>query len=502
VVIEFVPRVKRPSSFGRLGRNTLVNGVGGVLGRGVSVIMLPVYTRCLSPAENGVLQLLDISVDVTAILFTAGIRSGLQRFYFKASTDEERKKVVFTTFFLEMVLTVVGSLSLVFLWELMHSVALDDVGGSILVRLAALNFALSAMMAVPVAYLMIEQRAAIGTIAGLVKLAIQVALNVYFLVYRHLGVESILLSTTIATAIVGSVLVVWMIGRTGIRVSRQVVRDLRRFGVPYQIATAASFILTFGDRFFLEHFRGAADVGLYGLAYQFGFLLYSVSSGPFLTAWGPIRYEWVSRPREERDAAYARGFLYFNFVLVTAAMGIVVFVRPVLTLLTSNPFHSASGIVPIVVASYVVQSWGDVARFGIDVAERTKLYTRASWIATAVVIVAYALLIPRFGGFGAAWATFIAFVVRSALTLHWSQQVWPVTYQWSRSFLLTAIAVGVSAPAFLLPATSVFNEAVLGIGLTVLYAALVWRFVLDVEHRAGIVTIVSTRKMSAVFRRS
>jgi O-antigen/teichoic acid export membrane protein len=241
---------------------------------------------------------------------------------------------------------------------------------------------------------------------------------------------------------------------------------------------------------------------LYGLAYTFGFLLYSVSSGPFLTAWSPIRYEWVPEPREQRDAAYSRGFLYFNFVLVTAAMGIVVFVRPVLTLLTSSPYHGAAAIVPIIVASYVVQSWGDVARFGIDVAERTTLYTRASWIATAVVLVAYAVLIPRFGGYGAAWATFIAFVVRFALTLRWSQEVWPVTYQWKRSLLLTTIAVGVSAPAFLLPTTTVLRQFALGIGLTALYAALTWSFVLDEEHRIGILKMIRTSKLSTVLGRS
>lgn len=490
-----------PAKFGRLGRNTLVYSLGGIIGRLLSVIMMPVYTRYLSPTEYGIMQLLDITVDVTAILFTAGIRSGLQRFYFKATTVDERQQVVFTTFFLEMLLAVAGSLALLASWNAVYGSALAGPTTSRLIRLAALNFTLSAMTAVPLAFLMIEQRAALGTIAGLVRLMIQVTMNIYFLVYRHLGIQSILLGNTISLVVVGSALLAWMISRTGIRISWAVVRNLRRFGVPYQIATAASFILAFGDRFFLQHYRGAAEVGLYGLAYTFGFLLYNVSSGPFLTAWDPVRHSLVSRARAERDALYSRGFLYFNFVVITAATGIALFARPVIAVLTSAPFHSAAMIVPIIVAAYLVQSWGDAVKFGIDVAERTKLYTWASWIATVVVLVAYAVLIPPFGSYGAAWATLLAFIVRFGLTLRWSQQVWPVTYRWGQPILLTTIAVAVCAPACLLPTTSVSVQFAMGVGLTVLYAALAWRFVLDDEHRIGVREMVRTRKLSAAFGR-
>lgn len=494
--------MNRLTSFRRLGRNTLVYGLGSILGRAVSVIMLPVYTKYLSPAEYGVLQLLEIAGDITAILFTAGIRSGLQRFYFKAASEDERNKVIFTTFALEMALSIAGTVALVACANVVQRVVLVGAGTSDLVRLAAINFTLGTLTAVPMLLLMIEQRAALSTIAGLARLAMQVTLNVYFLVYRHLGVESILLSTTITNSIVGVALVGWMVARTGMRVSRAVIRDLRRFGVPYQIATAASFILTFADRFFLAQNKGVSDVGLYGLAYQFGFLLYSVSSGPFLSAWVPQRYEIVSLPRAVRDASYARGFLYFNLVLATAAMGIVVFVRPVLAVLTPVSYHGAAAIVPIVVAAYLVQSWGDAVKFGIDVSERTSLYTRASLIATAVVLVFYALLIPRYGGAGAAIATLIAFAVRFGFALYWSQQVWPVTYHWNRSILLTVIATVICIPAFTLPVTHAAGQFVLGVALTLVYAGLVWRFVLDDTHRTGLLEVVRARKLTAIFGQS
>jgi len=494
--------VSSPTSFRRLGKNTLVYGAASIASRVVSVIMLPFYTRYLSPAEYGLLQLLDITVDVTALLFSAGIRTGLQRFYFKATTDEERNSVVSTTFFLEMVLSVGGTLALLALANIVHRVVLVGAGSSDLVRLAAINFSLTAMTAVPLALLVIEQRAALQTFATLAKLAVQVALNVYFLAYRHYGVESILLSTTISSSLLGILLVVWMLSRTGMRISRAVVRDLRRFGVPYQITTAASFIITFGDRFFLAHYDGAAEVGVYGIAYQFGFILYMLGSSPFLTSWAPQRYELASHSREERDESYARGFLYFNLILMTAAMGIVVFVRPAIALLTTSDYHSAAFLVPIIVAAYVFQSWGDAVKFGIDIAERTTLYTAASWIATAVVLIGYATLIPLYGGYGAAFATLLAFAVRFGFALYWSQKVWPVAYAWRRPILLAAITVAVCLPAVLLPVTRTSSQFALGVALTAIYAGLTWQFVLDDTHRLGLLEVLRARKLTAIFGRS
>jgi O-antigen/teichoic acid export membrane protein len=94
---------------------------------------------------------------------------------------------------------------------------------------------------------------------------------------------------------------------------------------------------------------------------------------------------------------------------------------PALDVLTSSRYHSAAALVPIIVAAYVVRIWGHAVKFGIDLGERTRLCTWASWIATAVVLVCYAVLIPLFGGFGAAFPTLIAFAVRSALALYLSQ---------------------------------------------------------------------------------
>jgi O-antigen/teichoic acid export membrane protein len=470
----------------RVGRDTVLYGIGTIVARLASVALLPVYTRYLTPADYGLLQLLELAAEVTSILFVAGSRAGMMRFFYRTQDEKERNTVVSTTFFLETFLAIIATLALVAaahpVWRLM----LAGEGSAALVRLAALNFLLATLQNTPFTYLQTAQRAAAYTVTLIVKLVLQIAFNLYFLVYLDMGVIGMLWAAIVANAIVALGTVTWMLSQTGVRVSWPIVRDLRRFGVPYQLTSAGGFILTFGDRFFLQRYQGAAQVGLYALAYQFGFLLHQLAVGPFLRAWLPERHKGKSQPSGVDDSETRQGFLIFNLMLLSMATAIALGSRLAIRLLTEESYHSAAAIVPLVIVAYVLQAWVEAVKFGIDVAERTIYYTYASAAATVVAVAGYAFLIPRFGAMGAAVATIVAFSVRFALTLKWAHRLTPVDYGWGRirqMVLIAAVSVGVSvavAPA------SIWLEALLEAGLGVAYAVAVWRLVLHSDERRTI----------------
>ena len=289
-----------------------------------------------------------------------------------------------------------------------------------------------------------------------------------------LGVAGILYSGFLVSAIFGMVLAIWLVREVGLRFSRAILLQLRSFGVPYQISTAGSFFLVFGDRFFLGYSRSIGEVGLYGLAYQFGFLLGSLVELPFFRAWNPERFLQSGLPRAERDASYNEGLSLLNVFLVLTATGIVLFTPAVIRLATTAEFHSAAAVVPVIVAAYVVQCYTMVVAFGIDVSTRTKYYTYATWSSVLVIAVLYAVLIPPYGGFGAAWATLLAFVVRFALTYFFAQRLWPVKYSWAGSLRATAIGIAVVVARTSLTPAGVFAELALSTLLLGLCAFGIW----------------------------
>lgn len=477
------PAGETEQSLRRLGRDTMLYGLGTVLARIVSFVMLPVYTRYLTPADYGLLQILDMALDIAAILVSAGATAGLLRFYFKTRDPEARKDLLATAWWIQVGLNAIGTLLLLAGSGVIWRVALDGAGTPGLVRLAALNFTLGTLSGVPLALLQARQQPSRYIAVTLTRLVLQLSLNILFVVGMRLGPKGVLLSSFFTHLTLGLVLSAWLLRHTGIRWSTGAFRNLRRYGLPYQFAKAGTFILAFGDRFFLEHYHGLAVVGVYGIAYQFGFLLTGNVAGPFLRAWNPQRHALAHAAREERDRSYNRGFFYGDLLLVTVAVGLSLFIRPVLHVMVTEEFRAAAALVPVILLAYLMQSWTYVVEFGIQVAERTRYSTYATWISVALILVLYAVLIPPFGGMGAAIATLGSTTARFLLHYYWSHQLWPVRYQWGPHLRLVGWGVLVVASAFALPTPDFGSQLAVGLALTAVYALAVWVTVLRAWDR-------------------
>ncbi|MEO8195043.1 MAG: oligosaccharide flippase family protein [Gemmatimonadales bacterium] len=485
---------------GRLGREALIYMIGMFLGRAASLIMLPVYTRLLAPADYGLLQILDMTSDAVAILVSAGCIAGVMRFYFKADARRDRRAVLGSAIALQIGLNLFGTLLLVLFADPIWQHVLHGAQSRSLVYLAAANFTLGSVSTVPLILMQIEKRAFLFSAVSVARLVIQLSGNILFLVVLHWGPGGILLSSLIANVVIGGGTATWMLRRTGFVVSRKALLDLRRFGLPYQLATLGTFIVTFGDRLFLDKFGGLAAVGLYGLAYQFGFLLEQVGIGPFVRAWTPRRFEYIREATADRDAKNQQGFLYLNVIAFSCAAGIAVFVHPVLRVLADRDFWSSANLVPVILAAYIVQGWVSVIELGIDISEKTKYASYGVWASVVAVLVFYSLLIPRFGGIGAAWATLLGFLVRFFFHWRFSQRLCPLAYGWLPVLRLASYAVAVTLVSIYLRPAGVISEFAVGFGALALFALAVWTTILRQEDRNAVLGFVADRKQAIVTR--
>jgi len=472
------------ASVRQIGRGTAWYAASVVIARAVSIVMLPIYTRYLTPGDYGQIQMLGVVSDMTAIFLTAGMTSGVQRFYFKARTEPERNAVLSTALLFELLLALVGTTILVAFAGPLARQFLGGAQNAWLVRLTGIDFSATVLWSVPMMLLQSRGNVRAVTAVSLARLAAQLTLNVYLIVGEGWGAAAMITSSLVVNLVQGIGLATWMLRTTGVQWSAPVVRALRAFGVPHQLSFAGAFVSTYGDRFFIQALAGLPAVGIYSLAYQFGFLLVQVSAVPFLQAWNPMRHATAGRPKAERDALAARVFFFFNLLLLTAALGLCVGIDPALTVLTAPAFRTATALVPPIVLAYVIQSWTDVVRFGIDVAERTVFHAYATLACALVTLACYVLLIPRFAGHGAAWATCIGFAVRFVLSYRWANQLWPTDYGWRRAWQMLGLSFGCfGLYAFARP-DALWMQIVAGASVLVLFLVLVSVFVASPPERA------------------
>jgi len=92
----------------RLAKHSAIYGLGGLVSRILAVLLLPLYTRYLSPGDYGTVETLIALTTVLGILLRLGITSAFFRFYFDSPDPADRRLVLRTSFWFTMGMATIG----------------------------------------------------------------------------------------------------------------------------------------------------------------------------------------------------------------------------------------------------------------------------------------------------------------------------------------------------------------------------------------------------------
>ena len=478
---------------GALGRHSLIYGVGVILTKAVSFVMLPIYTRFLSPTDYGVLQLITMTLEVVSIFAGSRIAFGIFHYYHKAEGEDARRSVLSTALLLLAATYAAAALAAIAFADPIARVVFGP--GElypVYIRLAAAAMAFESLILVPSSLFQLRQRSGYYVGVSLVKLLLQVALNLVFLVGFEAGVSGVLLSSLISSVLVGGFLAVRVLREVGARFSGSVAREYLRFGLPLVAVQIATFIYTFGDRYFLNRAGDEAAVGIYGLAYQFGFLVATMGFAPFQRVWDPQRFAVAKRV--DRDAIYARVFIYLNIGLISASLALSIFSGDVLRIIAAPAFHPAIAYVPVIVLAYVFHCWSNFVNLGIYITEKTEYFTAANWAAAAVALVGYIVLIPEWLAWGAAVATLLSVFTRFWLAYVFSQRLWRIEYVWGPVLRMLAVAIAFGAAVALMPRMPLLLSVPVHGAIFGLYLGVMWRGLIGPEDRAAVRDFIARKR--------
>jgi O-antigen/teichoic acid export membrane protein len=482
-----------PSEIRTVGRHTLVYGVGVVASKMVSFIMLPVYTRFLTTADYGVLELLGTTIDIIGIIGGIGLAAGVFKHYAEMNGKAERRELISTATLgssgLSIFIASLGFIASPVLTRMLFGNTLSP----LYFRLFFLIYFFQSIENLFLIFVQAEERSRLFVALNVAKLFVSLTLTIWLVVNLRWGIRGVLVANLCATTAFSTGLAVYTFRRVGFRFSREKFIRLARFGAPVAVWTIGSFILTFSDRYFLNHYAGASAVGVYSLAYKFSFLLSAFAVAPFSQIWEPRRFVIA----HQADAAdiYRRMFVYLNLTLFVGSIVIVLFVKDLLTLLVAPAFVPAYRVVPLLLVTTIIQQWTGYSNLGLYLKNATHLYGVSAVIGAIAALALNTLLIPRYGMFGAAWATVGAYVIRFFPVYIFSQAKYHVAYSWGKVGELALVFAGVLlvrhiADALPLPIS-------LGVSLTVLVVigAFVYRRLLDADER-GVIRAVIRRPLS------
>jgi O-antigen/teichoic acid export membrane protein len=457
------------SKYKTILRHLTTYSVGIVIGKLASVILLPIYTRYLTPADYGVLELLEITSSVIATLVALKLSDAFFFFDSQAETAIAKRTVLMTGYFGA---TVAGILVAAAAWwwspELSRIVLNTDryTPGF---QLVAISLAMTFVQEIGFAHLRALNKSQLFLGLQLARLVVQAASSVIFLVAFHRGYLGVQMGAVAGSLTSCVVFLPYALVKQRAPVDFALLRRMFRYSAPLGVSGVAMLIVHFGDRWFLQRFASLSILGVYSLAYKVAMVV-AYAQLAFVTYWNAQMFSLLKD--RKGDALYVRLCTYFILVLASAAVVVTALARPGILLLTPASFHPAIVFIPILAGAYVVRGMADFVRSPLLVENHSVLNARAVIWTSLVCLILYATLIPAYKAWGAVAATALSFVAMLILSFWEAQRIRRFSFEYGRLLKIaisgsTSLAILMINPGTLVPqiALSLLGMAVFAAGL-------------------------------------
>jgi len=435
------PPTSLGGQLGRLGRHSLIYGIGGLVSRIVAVLLLPVYTHYLTPADYGKIETLLALTTVLGIILRAGISSAFFRFYFDAEDPAARRTVLRTSFWFTMGAGTLGLLLLLVFAAPLSDFLFGTSSAQNLVRAAGVALWAGVNYEQLTSLFRVEERSVAFVCASLANVFITIGLTLVLVVSLDKGALGVIVGNFSGTLIVYVALLGFRREQLGLQFDRELLRQMNRFGIPLVPTALFLWVTNFSDRFFLVKLSSVSEAGLYSVGVRVASAMVLLLTA-FRMAWPAFAYS--IRDEDEAKRTYAYVLTYLTVVTAWVALGLTLFAPWLVDLLAAPRFAESYEVVgPLAFASVAFAAYIVVA-IGVGRLRRTQF----NWVVTgaaAIVNVALNLaLIPPYGMIGAALATVAAYATMAVGMAWWSQRIYPVPYQWRRVVTAAAAAVGLA----------------------------------------------------------
>jgi O-antigen/teichoic acid export membrane protein len=428
-------------------RHSAIYGLGSIVARIVGVLLLPLYTRYLSPSDYGLIEtLVALSAVLTAVV-AQGMKSAFFRFYFDSTEPERRLLVIRTAFWYVMAAsTAVSALGIALApqvsWVLFGT---HDHGRLVIAAFIGLWSALNYEQMTSL--FRVEQRSGAYVVATLANVAITIGATIVLVVALHKGPIGVLVGNFTGTLIVYAALLLYSRHALGLQFDRRLYRAMNRFGWPLVPSAVALWLTNFSDRFFLIKLTDAHEVGLYSIGVRVASSLVLLLTA-FRLAWPAFAYSID----DDRDAQRTYSFVltYVVYVCCWIALALGLLAPWIVKLITTKPFYPAQDVVAPL--AFGVAAFGGyvVVQIGTGRARKTRSNWLVTGMAAALNVTLNFALIPPYGRMGAAIATVASYTLLFVAMAWRAQRVFPVAYQWRRVVTLAVASVGLTIAGKLL----------------------------------------------------
>lgn len=416
-----------------LTKNTLIISIGQMCTKGISFLLLPLYTAKLSTEEYGIVDLLNTYVSLLAPIIIFEIQQAVFRYLIDKREDEEEKRnLISTTIFISIIQSIIFLLVFIVIGKFIK----NDYKYFLFTNVIATIFS----------SIMLQISRGMGniktyTIGSFITASFSILLNVILIACFNLGAYGMLVSSLIANLLCTIYILAKLKLLKYIRINNFKIKKLKemwKYSIPLIPNSISWWIMGVSDRTIVTAFLGIAQNGIYSAANKFSSIIATLY-GVFNIAW----IESTSVHIKDEDAnLYFSEMINIVFRIIATICLVTIALMPfIFEILVNKSYSSAYEQIPILVFATLCNIMVMLLSALYIAKKMTKTVMYTSICSAIINIVVNLILINFIGLYAASISTFISYFVMMIIRMKNIKKYIDIKYNYNILIQILAMSV-------------------------------------------------------------
>lgn len=428
-------------------RQTSHYTIGNILATFAALISFPILTRMLTVEEYGLMALITSSLGLLVAFGKCGLQHSVLRFYSetRAGSSPWHLEQYYATAIYGMAIlgAAVTCLWLIIITMLPESLLNDERLRPLLYLTATLIFVRVNESSILNILKAREQSGILATFTVLKRYGVlaTVVVTLYFISQDLFGV----FGATIVAEVTGVIVVLYLLRKSVTlnvrRYSNTMLRAMMAFGIPMIATEVSGVVLNIGDRYVIQAFLGAGDLGIYAAAYNLSEYIQAILVVAMVSAVMPMYLRIWEDEGADKTIKFINSTMHFYFVVsIPIVAGLSVIGPDLLAFLASGKYESGAKIIPWVISAMLLE--GSSIFLGAGLYIKKQGFTLAGLVAAAAIInlAMNLFMVPALGIEGAAISTLASSALLAIAIFLLARKNVAVSIPWLQIIKIAAIS--------------------------------------------------------------
>lgn len=406
-----------------------------IISRGLTFLLLPIYTRYLSPTEYGIFDLIILFTNLFQIIITAEITQGLARYTTRKKRKKLKQKLVSTAFWFSNLMYLIFIFIMIFcLYLNFFKLPLDfNLSNSAILILYFIFFGVFYFLQNQLKWELKSNEYAKVSMLSSITTGL---FTIIFVVVFDLNLIGMIGGLTVGYFL-GSIFAFYPLRNLfKFHFSMRRLKHLLNFSFPLALNGVAAWIIISIDRIFLGYFVSAETIGYYTLGLKLASIVPLLFLG-FQTALNPLIYnQYENSDTPNQIASIFKVYITVGILLCSFLATIS---YEIVLIIGTQDYIYASKIIGFLSISLFFISL-DVFACGFGIKKKTKTLFMITISIIPLKLILSFLLINNFQLIGAMISSLTISILIFLIKMKISQKLYFVPYAWKPIFVLIFIS--------------------------------------------------------------